>query len=215
VDWVLDTTDRKAYFGVRQGDSLKVFQWSGSNHTERLSERVAEVLATTGGQPPKRVVVITGPGSFTGIRIGLSFLLGFSFGDSAPFETYGLHKFDLLSLILRRQTPSSFPCQLWVQSGNLGVYVAEAEASGLKDSPRFLMGKDLPVRGEGFGWGEPLPQGVISLEEGHGQLFSFLDDGELDPFRCSVEACVPYYLKSADAKRGEILVQRLARERSS
>lgn len=55
-------------------------------HAERLVPLVAELLAEAGVRGADRVVVDVGPGSFTGIRVGLAAAKAFGLAWNAPVE---------------------------------------------------------------------------------------------------------------------------------
>jgi len=51
----------------------------GRGHAERLISMIAEVLADAGGVTPTSILIDVGPGSFTGVRIGLAAARAFGF----------------------------------------------------------------------------------------------------------------------------------------
>ncbi len=61
-----------------------VSRYLRNSHAEHISRSVEFVLASSGVKPVEvdRAVIAVGPGSFTGLRIGISFLKGFCFGRS-------------------------------------------------------------------------------------------------------------------------------------
>lgn len=58
----------------------------GRGHAERLAPMVAEALADAGLRPGAvaRIIVTTGPGSFTGVRVGLAFARAFAAALDRP-----------------------------------------------------------------------------------------------------------------------------------
>lgn len=65
----------------------------GRGHSERLVPMIAAVLE---GRDAKRIVVGTGPGSFTGIRVGIAAAHGLAIGWNA--ELFGLSSLALLTM---------------------------------------------------------------------------------------------------------------------
>jgi tRNA threonylcarbamoyladenosine biosynthesis protein TsaB len=61
-------------------------------HQERLAPLIAEVLLEAGLQPSdlERVGVATGPGSFTGLRVGLAFAKGLALARAIPCVGVGV-----------------------------------------------------------------------------------------------------------------------------
>ena len=84
----LDTTGRDCSACLTRDDAV-VAQASeplGRGHAERLAPMVVELLASAGVAPPEiaRLAVITGPGSFTGLRVALSYAKGFALPGRLP-----------------------------------------------------------------------------------------------------------------------------------
>ena len=75
----------------------------GRGHAERLAPMVEEVLAEAGCSPADidRVAVCTGPGSFTGLRVALSFAKGFALPRDLP--VVGINTLEIEAEGLRRQ----------------------------------------------------------------------------------------------------------------
>ena len=56
----------------------------GRGHAERLVPMIAELLRDAGGVRPSAILVDCGPGSFTGVRVGLAAALGLGIGWGVP-----------------------------------------------------------------------------------------------------------------------------------
>lgn len=84
----LDTTGADCSACVLHGETVLAYisEPIGRGHAERLAPMVVEVLAAAGLSPNDidRIAVCTGPGSFTGLRVALSFAKGFSLPRQTP-----------------------------------------------------------------------------------------------------------------------------------
>lgn len=84
----LDTTG--SYCTVALCDTAKVLAYKTENirrgHAERLAPMAAEVLSLAGltARDVDRLAVCTGPGSFTGTRVAMSFAKGFALPRKLP-----------------------------------------------------------------------------------------------------------------------------------
>ena len=60
----------------------------GRGHAERLVPAIAELIADAGGRRPAAILVDCGPGSFTGVRVGLAAARGLGLAWGVPVEGY-------------------------------------------------------------------------------------------------------------------------------
>ena len=84
----LDTTGRDCSVCLSRGDDViaHASEPLGRGHAERLAPMAAEVLARAGVRASEiaRLAVVTGPGSFTGLRVALSYAKGFALPRRLP-----------------------------------------------------------------------------------------------------------------------------------
>lgn len=84
----LDTTGADCSACVTRDDAVLAYMSEpiGRGHAERLAPMVIEVLASADVTPDDidRIAVCTGPGSFTGLRVALSFAKGFALPRQTP-----------------------------------------------------------------------------------------------------------------------------------
>lgn len=84
----LDTTGADCSACVVRGETVLAYlsEPIGRGHAERLAPMVVEVLQDAGVTPEDidRIAVCTGPGSFTGLRVALSFAKGFALPRKTP-----------------------------------------------------------------------------------------------------------------------------------
>lgn len=84
----VDTTgpDCSAAFHNGERELGKLSERIGRGHAERLAPVVEAVLQSAGVAPAAvtRLAVCTGPGSFTGLRVGLAFVKGFALPRGLP-----------------------------------------------------------------------------------------------------------------------------------
>ena len=108
--------------------------WTGkARHTMELAPAVAEMLARTGIkiEELKALGVATGPGSFTSLRVGISFVKGLALARSLP--TVGINTLDVVAA---SQPASQLPLACLLPAGRgrlaLGWYKNSTSATTLE-----------------------------------------------------------------------------------
>ena len=87
----IDVTSARGIIAWRSEGNRGHSELSGRKHAETLAPELERLCKTS---TPKALGVVTGPGSFTGIRIGLATCLGMKMGWQIPL--YACSRFDLL-----------------------------------------------------------------------------------------------------------------------
>jgi tRNA threonylcarbamoyl adenosine modification protein YeaZ len=85
----------------------------GRGHAERLVPMIAELL---GGRRPETILVDCGPGSFTGVRVGLAAAHGLAIGWGVPLSGYS-------SLSLLAAAAGGTPVAAALQGGHGELFV--------------------------------------------------------------------------------------------
>jgi tRNA threonylcarbamoyladenosine biosynthesis protein TsaB len=71
---------------IENGDIVaEIYEEIGRGHAERLLPMIAELL---GGRRPSSILVDCGPGSFTGVRVGVAAAQGLAIGWQVPLAGY-------------------------------------------------------------------------------------------------------------------------------
>lgn len=95
----------------------------GRGHAEYLAPMIADML---GGHVPAGILVGIGPGSFTGLRIGIACAHGMAVGWDIP-----IHGFSSLALIAAG-APGDGPVAVAVSGGHGELFIAQYARPGLK-----------------------------------------------------------------------------------
>ncbi len=92
----------------------------GRGHAERLMPMIAELLAepAIAGRCPDSILVDCGPGSFTGIRVGLAAAHGLAIGWGVP-----LHGYSSMALIAASNRPETGEIAVALQGGHGELFV--------------------------------------------------------------------------------------------
>jgi tRNA threonylcarbamoyl adenosine modification protein YeaZ len=83
---VIDTATAACSVALIEGGEVRhsARELVGRGHAERLVPMVEALLAKAGGVVPEAILVDCGPGSFTGVRVGLAAAIGMGLGWGVP-----------------------------------------------------------------------------------------------------------------------------------
>jgi tRNA threonylcarbamoyladenosine biosynthesis protein TsaB len=78
------STDLSVGFYLENRPFASFCRFIGNSHAEHIASAISNLLAVTDIDPPAidRIAIAIGPGSFTGLRIGIAFLKGFCIGKA-------------------------------------------------------------------------------------------------------------------------------------
>jgi tRNA threonylcarbamoyladenosine biosynthesis protein TsaB len=141
-----DTSMAACSAAVRDGDRILAHRHEAmaTGQAERLAPMIDEVMqeAGLGFQQLQRIAVTTGPGTFTGVRIGLSMARGF--GVSLGIPVTGI---DTLAAIALNEPSRDIPLAVVADARNNEFYMAVFDEA---IRPRIIrhedLGKHLPHR---------------------------------------------------------------------
>jgi len=99
VDLVIETATAACSVALLRGDAIIAARHEivGRGHAERLVPMIAEVMAEANVDRADAILVDCGPGSFTGIRVGLAAARGLGFAWNAPVR--GFSSLALLAVV--------------------------------------------------------------------------------------------------------------------
>jgi tRNA threonylcarbamoyl adenosine modification protein YeaZ len=93
----------------------------GRGHAERLVPMVEALLADAGGARPSAILVDCGPGSFTGVRVGLAAAIGMGMGWGA--EVRGCSSMALVAVRRFADDPALNACAVALTGGHGELFV--------------------------------------------------------------------------------------------
>ncbi|WP_454886782.1 tRNA (adenosine(37)-N6)-threonylcarbamoyltransferase complex dimerization subunit type 1 TsaB [Sphingomonas oryzagri] len=173
----IDTATAACSAALIDGGTVRfaVSETVGRGHAERLAPMVNALIRDAGGLAPEAIVVDCGPGSFTGVRVGLAAAIGMGMGWSAP--VCGCSSMALVAAARFAADPKLEACAVALTGGHGELFVQRfrahpfAEASNLVSLP--------PIEAAGFA-PEPvvIGSGATALIEarGHGEAITTLPD---------------------------------------
>jgi tRNA threonylcarbamoyladenosine biosynthesis protein TsaB len=142
---------------------------AGKEHLENIAPFFCRVMASLDMQPRTLdgLGVAVGPGSFSGIRVGMSFVKGLALALGTPLV--GISSLELLA----RQALSDGECGAAVIDARRGQVYACAyrrvhDRLTALDDPRLILGTEFPAYAQGFGHpmvlcGDPVVEGLGAL----------------------------------------------------
>jgi tRNA threonylcarbamoyladenosine biosynthesis protein TsaB len=168
----------------------------GRGHAERLMVMIAEMLD---GHVPRRIIVGVGPGSFTGIRVGIAAAHGMAIGWSVPLD--GMNS---LALIAASAPPHEGKVAVAVAGGHgeLFVQVFDRESLIPTGPVRNMAPAEAAFRVDATMVVGSGAEGLVAAR-GNGDAFplfpSAIHSLTLPPLLRSLE-CKPIYARAPDAK---------------
>ena len=104
----------------------------GRGHAERLVPMIAEL---PGGGRADRILVDCGPGSFTGVRVGIAAARGLAFGWGA--EIHGFSSLPLIAAAAFRDTPALATLAVVLEGGHGEVFMQGFAAAPFNATDEF------------------------------------------------------------------------------
>ncbi|MGN6375409.1 MAG: tRNA (adenosine(37)-N6)-threonylcarbamoyltransferase complex dimerization subunit type 1 TsaB [Sphingomonas sp.] len=160
---VIDTVSAACSVALLDGDTVvaSAHEEVGRGHAERLMPMIA---ALPEGGRADRILVDCGPGSFTGVRVGLAAAQGLGIGWGA--EVTGYSSTALLAATAFARDPSLAALAVVMEGGHGELFMqtfaahplaATGALASLKPADAYAAIGDLPVVGSGLRWLEALP----------------------------------------------------------
>jgi len=108
------------------GVRLAVSETVGRGHAERLVPMVEGLLRDAGGVVPHAILVDCGPGSFTGVRVGLAAAIGMGMGWNVPVN--GCSSMALVATARFAADPALDACAVALTGGHGELFVQRFSA---------------------------------------------------------------------------------------
>jgi tRNA threonylcarbamoyladenosine biosynthesis protein TsaB len=214
----------------------EVFEHSGTGHAARLAELIASALAQAKVElaAVDALAVSIGPGSFTGLRVGLSFAKGVAFASGAPLVGVGTlealaaaapPRFSVVAAVTDARRGETYSAIFRRTAGSVERLVEDAALTPPQAAQRIvgelggasscaLVGDGAERYGEAFARLRDLAVEIIPFREIHprGSVVASLGErrlrrGESD----RPETLVPLYVRASAAERN-LGVSSLTRE---
>jgi tRNA threonylcarbamoyladenosine biosynthesis protein TsaB len=170
----IDTATAACSAALLDGDAVHhaARETVGRGHAERLVPMIEALLAEAGGTRPEAIIVDCGPGSFTGVRVGLAAAIGLGLGWGVP--VHGCSSRPLIAAACFAEHPALDACAVALTGGHGELFVQSfavrpfAETSPLASLPpadaaalvseTVVIGSGAAPLVEARGWGEAIEQ---------------------------------------------------------
>jgi tRNA threonylcarbamoyladenosine biosynthesis protein TsaB len=205
----LDTTKKQASIGLLLKDEVIVQSTKEHDkHSETLLPKIEYLLQSKNIHIRDIDVfgVLIGPGSFTGIRIGVSMIKAFLFASSK--QCVAVNSFELLAYKIKTQE-NGFLVSL--SADGRGAYVAEFDKThtlintswiSLKELDELCKTKALPlfVKQEEESYFEPLNTKLNLVEQAHGDLLKLVTEKAKNNQFTTIKELEPMYIRLSQAE---------------
>ncbi len=200
----IDTATAACSVALIDGRDVRfsVSETVGRGHAERLVPMVEALLREAGGVRPHAILVDCGPGSFTGVRVGLAAAIGMGMGWNIPVS--GCSSMALVAAARFAADPALRECAVALTGGHGELFVQRFAA------PPFRATGDLvslpPVEAARFAPETVVAgSGAMALVEarGNGEAIEILPDAAsagLLPAAFTTLPARPIYGRPPDAK---------------
>lgn len=140
----INTTGNKLSLAFKNGDEFNVFESDRQkSQTEEIFTQIKAILNGVLVKDLDLVVCLGGPGSFTGIRLGLSVVKGFNIAVNVPVVVIDNFVATVYSMD-KNILPEKF--QILIPAGVNDVYSAIMERNGIEVEAPKIIKKDLVSR---------------------------------------------------------------------
>lgn len=187
------------------------------SHARDLVPLLADLMEEVAAEPKdiERIIVGTGPGSYTGLRVGCATALGLAVGLDAPDRLVGIPSFEALSYdalapgeraaVVRNAFGGSLYLAAYGRSAQGVIEFQAPTAVAVEDASQALRSEAIWLADESalkvIGDAVPRPREVRSSEPNAGALLGLNPGGEAPrEERCGAEAIKPLYLRPFDVK---------------
>ena len=172
----------------------------GRGHAERLVPMIAELLAEAGVTRADAILVDVGPGSFTGLRVGVAAARAFGLAWGAPVA--GTTSTALVAAAAFAADPALASLYVALDAGRGQVYAQGFERKGPVDEMVAIDPADAARASKGFaaiaGSGLALMRGLTGIPPEVGQRLPRAADARLLPEGAS-RPPTPLYVRAPDA----------------
>ncbi|MEO6153268.1 MAG: tRNA (adenosine(37)-N6)-threonylcarbamoyltransferase complex dimerization subunit type 1 TsaB [Croceibacterium sp.] len=197
---VIDSATEACSVALFDGSQLiaGAYEILGRGHAERLVPMIAE-LPDRGRAP--RIAVSLGPGSFTGVRIGLAAARALGFAWSA--DVLGYPTLALVAAMARQEGPG--PVTVCMTGGHGEWFVQGFDANGLPEHPWASLTPDAAAAAPAHSLcAGSQAEALVGARGGAGRALQMLPDARewlLLPPALLTAAPAPIYGRAPDARR--------------
>ena len=144
MDLIIDTSSEKLQVILNDGLSLTTSQNTNSKHLQHLLPEIDSILKQKNCllKDVKTFAVVLGPGSFTGVRIGVSTIKAFS-NVMPKTNIIGINMLELLSSVICKSIKPSLDFAIVIKSTATKFYFAISSKEGILKEQKLLTIEEL------------------------------------------------------------------------